>query len=276
MKKQKTRKKCKKNIKKKYYSKKSGAYLMDDVILPITVSQKKIRELSELSGLNLCKTTWRGYHPLGSTHDGLCNCDENYKFYNYYLGDQITGEHNNYVYFLCHNKPYSNKCNYVLKIRTTAGGFNEKSIHKEVELAQKAYNIGISPETFDIIECNDIYKKKCFLIITKYYGKGTLSDLIESGYYQDNKELIDAKLRDLLDTAYKHNLMHNDLNDGNILYDFPLSDDPEHIEFKLIDWEWGEHRNKCVDYNHKKLYSIDYSFEHVRLEGDLRDGIKLY
>ena len=112
-------------------------------------------------------------------------------------------------------------------------------------------------------------------------------------YYQDNQELINTKLRDLLDTAYKHNLMHNDLNDGNILYDFPLSDDPEHIEFKLIDWEWGEYFckckntpldsdnknicDKCVVYNnHKKLYRLDYSFEHVRLEGDLRDGIKLY
>lgn len=295
--KKKTQKKCKKKYKKKYYSKKSGAHLMDEIILPITMSQKKIRELSELSGINLCKTTWRGYYPLGSAHDGLCNCDKNYKFYNYYLGDQITGEHNNYVYFLCHNKPNSNKCNYVLKIRTDPGGFENSNCgpatrsKTEVKLAQKAFDIGISPETVDMIECNDIYKKKCFLIITKYYGKGTLSDLIKKGYYVKHEKIINEKLKNLLDTAYIHNLMHNDLNDGNILYDFPSDNKPENIEFKLIDWEWGESFckcqntpvdnnkicEKCLDYNgHKQLYTIDYSIEHFRKGHRLRDGIKLY
>ena len=90
--------------------------------------------------------------------------------------------------------------------------------------------------------------------------------------------------------------MHNDLNDGNILYDFPSGNKPDNIEFKLIDWEWGESFCKCQntpldnnknnknneicekclhDYNPKKLYIIDYSIEHFQKGHRLKDGIKL-
>ena len=83
----------------------------------------------------------------------------------------------------------------------------------------------------------------------KNYSSGNLTDLLRYDYYEENKIVINRKLKQILDTLYDNNIDHNDLHSDNFLYKMNKNGD---IEFKIIDFDTttplnSNERNYIID-----------------------------
>ncbi len=83
-------------------------------------------------------------------------------------------------------------------------------------------------------------------IITKRYGKGSLTQLYGDPFYGQNEADIRDKLKYILDTLYRANIDHGDLQSDNFLYDIIDGE----IEFKIIDFD-----SSC-ELNRERVYDI--------------------
>jgi len=152
--------------------------------------------------------------------------------------NEVYASSNRYVYSLCKDKKL-NDCNETLaKIyELESQSWNKKEdIDKEAEYMKLAFELGVSPEFLGLQYCKYDGKEYAILII-KHYGSGNLTHLLRYDYYEENKDEINSKLKQILDTLYQANISHNDLHSNNFLY--RMNEDGD-IEFKIIDFDVAE------------------------------------
>lgn len=149
--------------------------------------------------------------------------------------NEVFASGNNFVYSLCKDNELKN-CNELLgkiyKIRSETEEEDKTSIEKETEYMKTAFDLGVSPEFVGIQYC-EYDGKKYAILIMKNYGDGSLTTLLKNGEYNRNKESIDIKLKQLLDTLYDSKIDQNDLHSDNFLYRM----NADEIEFKIIDFD---------------------------------------
>jgi hypothetical protein len=162
--------------------------------------------------------------------------------------NEVFASGNNYVYSLCKDNELKN-CNKTLaKIYKNYSEQQKIDIEEETKYMKTAFELGVSPEFVGIQYCEYDGKKYAILII-KNYGSGNLTKLLKNNYYAENKEVIDIKLKQLLDTLYDNNINQNDLHSDNFLY---IMNDAGDIEFKIIDFD------NAIPLNAKKrVYTIE-------------------
>lgn len=152
--------------------------------------------------------------------------------------NEVFASSNYYVYSLCKDKEL-NDCNETLaKIYEFKTQFwnKKENIDKEAEYMKLAFELGVSPEFLGIQYCKYDGKEYAILIV-KHYGSGNLTDLLRYDYYEENKDEINSKLKQILDTLYEAKIAHNDLHSDNFLYRMNEHGD---IEFKIIDFDLAE------------------------------------
>jgi len=99
-----------------------------------------------------------------------------------------------------------------------------------------AFELGVSPEFLGLQYCKYDGNEYAILIV-KHYGSGNLTDLLRYDYYEENKDEINRKLKQILDTLYEAKISHNDLHSNNFLYRMNEHGD---IEFKIIDFDLAQ------------------------------------
>ena len=130
--------------------------------------------------------------------------------------NEIFASSNFYVYSLCRDKEL-NDCNETLaKIYELSGWKKKQEIDEEAQYMQTAFNLGVAPDFLGIEYC-DYNGKKYAILIMKNYSSGNLTDLLRYDYYEENKIVINRKLKQILDTLYDNNIDHNDLHSDNFL-----------------------------------------------------------
>ena len=119
---------------------------------------------------------------------------------------------------------------------------------------KKAYQLGVAPEYIGYIYCT-YNGKRYALIIMKRYGSGTLTDLYNNGEYARNKDIINDKLRVILNILYENGIDQKDLHSQNFLYHNNSSSKSDggaidnDYTFKIIDFGLaGPLQNRSRDY----------------------------
>lgn len=155
-------------------------------------------------------------------------CGERFELY----FNEVFASSNYYIYALCKDPKLEDCGNTLAKV------YNMK--HKDIESVkveagymEKASELGVAPEFIGLEECT-YNGTRYTILIMGYYGQGNLTTLLYNGYYDENKEIINEKLRSILDTLYDENIDHNDLHSDNFLYSIDSKGD---IEFKIIDFD---------------------------------------
>jgi len=185
--------------------------------------------------------------------------------------NEVFASSSYYVYSLCKDKEL-NDCNETLaKIyELTRQFWNKKEdINEEAEYMKLAFELGVSPEFLGIQYCEYDGKKYAILIV-KHYGSGNLTDLLRYDYYEENKDEINSKLKQILDTLYEAKISHNDLRSDNFLYRMNEHGD---IEFKIIDFdlaqpfEDGDERKYTIE-NLNQFEEEDVNGKRVTMRGN--------
>ena len=152
-----------------------------------------------------------------------------------YLGDVMGGGSNTYVYKVCADPVCDRVVPLVAKIYKIDRDKSVEIVAKEVEFMRLAHDLGVSPkvEGFEVCEYDGV---QYGVFLMELYGDGALTELIDSEMYavEENRENINAKLREILDVLYANNISHNDLHSDNFLY--KRGDDGD-IELKVIDFD---------------------------------------
>lgn len=149
-------------------------------------------------------------------------CDERYE-----IGEIFSSS--NFKIYRIHDHP-----NLIVKVYPIEYWINVDYVENEAYFWRRASELGVAPRYISHSICPDFIDKKTygFLIVEKY-GKGSLTDLIVSGLYDEYKEIIDKLLRHILDILYENNIDQNDLHSNNFLFDIVDSK----IEIKIIDFD---------------------------------------
>ena len=162
--------------------------------------------------------------------------------------NEIFASSNFYVYSLCRDKELNNCDETLAKIYELGGWKKKQEIDEEAQYMQTSFNLGVAPDFLGIEYC-DYNGKKYAILIMKNYSSGNLTDLLRYDYYEENKIVINRKLKQILDTLYDNNIDHNDLHSDNFLYKMNKNGD---IEFKIIDFDTttplnSNERNYIID-----------------------------
>ena len=172
----------------------------------------------------------------------------------FYFKDVFAAS-SSFVYALCKDQELTHGGDTLGKVYKLGEGKDVESIRVAAGFTETASKLGVSPDFIGLEFCS--YDHDFAVLIMAHYGQGSLTQLLNNGYYEDHKDVIHKKLRIILDTLYNENLNHNDLHSDNFLYTI---DSAGEIEFKIIDFEYA----RPLGDRHRS-YTI-HNIDHIEIE----------
>lgn len=137
---------------------------------------------------------------------------------------------NFYVYGL--KKAGDEKITHVAKVFPLAYWVNRSHVSHEGTFFRECSKEGLAPPYLGTMFVT-IEGKTYGLIISEYYGEGTLKQLWQSNLKEKEKDQIIKRLRELFEALAQKGIDHGDVHGENLLF----TRKGEDYEFRLVDFE---------------------------------------